>query len=52
MDAWEGGHSISYRDKLQVQDSTITNDLPQLYWVMTGDNFTLDNNNPKELKIL
>ena len=25
---------------------------PQLYWVMTGDDFTLDINNPKEPKIL
>ena len=24
---------------------------PQLYWVMTGDDFTLDINNPKEPKI-
>jgi hypothetical protein len=23
---------------------------PQLYWVMTGDDFTLDINNPKEPK--
>jgi len=25
---------------------------PQLYWIMTGDDFTLDINNPKEPKIL
>jgi len=25
---------------------------PQLYWAMTGDEFTLDINNPEELKIL
>ncbi|KAA6325129.1 hypothetical protein EZS27_025621, partial [termite gut metagenome] len=25
---------------------------PQLYWVMTGNNFTLDINNPNEPKIL
>lgn len=25
---------------------------PQLYWVMTGDDFTLDLNNPNEPKIL
>ena len=25
---------------------------PQLYWAMTGNDFTLDINNPEDLKIL
>lgn len=27
-------------------------DFPQLYWVMTGNDFSLDINNPKEPKLL
>lgn len=53
MDAWEGGA----QDQLQGQIASAKIPLsrmisPQLYWVMTGDDFSLDINNPKEPKIL
>jgi hypothetical protein len=53
MDAWEGGA----QDQLQGQIASAKIPLsrmisPQLYWVMTGDDFTLDINNPKAPKIL
>lgn len=53
MDAWRGGA----QDQLQGQIASAKIPLsrmisPQLYWVMTGDDFTLDINNPKEPKIL
>lgn len=53
MDAWEGGA----QDQLQGQIASAKIPLsrmisPQLYWVMTGNDFTLDINNPKEPKIL
>jgi DNA-binding transcriptional regulator YbjK len=53
MDAWEGGAA----DQLQGQIASAKIPLsrmisPQLYWVMTGNDFTLDINNPKEPKIL
>uniref|UniRef100_UPI00289B8A12 TraM recognition domain-containing protein n=1 Tax=Sphingobacterium multivorum TaxID=28454 RepID=UPI00289B8A12 len=53
MDAWEGGA----QDQLQGQIASAKIPLsrmisPQLYWVMSGDDFTLDLNNPKEPKIL
>jgi hypothetical protein len=53
MDAWEGGA----QDQLQGQIASAKIPLSrmiskQLYWVMTGDDFTLDINNPQEPKIL
>ncbi len=53
MDAWQGGA----QDRLQGQIASAKIPLsrmisPQLYWVMTGDDFTLDINNPIEPKIL
>lgn len=53
MDAWEGGA----QDQLQRQIASAKIPLsrmisPALYWVMTGDDFTLDINNPKEPKVL
>lgn len=53
MDAWEGGA----QDQLQGQIASAKIPLsrmisPQLYWVMSGSEFTLDINNPKEPKIL
>ncbi len=53
MDAWEGGA----QDQLQGQIASAKIPLSrmiskQLYWVMTGDDFTLDINNPLEPKIL
>ncbi|SFS52381.1 conjugal transfer protein MobC [Sphingobacterium wenxiniae] len=53
MDAWQGGA----QDQLQGQIASAKIPLsrmisPQLYWVMTGDDFSLDINNPQEPKIL
>ena len=53
MDAWEGGA----QDQLQGQIASAKIPLsrmisPQLYWVMTGNDFTLDINNPQSPKIL
>lgn len=53
MDAWQGGA----QDQLQGQIASAKIPLsrmisPQLYWVMTGDDFTLDINNPEAPKIL
>ena len=53
MDAWQGGA----QDQLQGQIASAKIPLsrmisPQLYWVKTGDDFSLDINNPQEPKIL
>lgn len=53
MDAWLGGA----QDQLQGQIASAKIPLsrmisPQLYWVMSGDDFTLDINNPEDPKIL
>ena len=53
MDAWEGGA----QDQLQGQIASAKIPLsrmisPALYWVMTGDDFSLDINNPREPKVL
>ena len=53
MDAWKS----NAQDQLQGQIASAKIPLsrmisPQLYWVMTGDDFTLDINNPNEPKVL
>ena len=53
MDAWKG----NAQDQLQGQIASAKIPLmrmisPQLYWVMTGNDFSLDINNPKEPKLL
>ena len=53
MDAWKS----NAQDQLQGQVASVKIPLsrmisPQLYWVLTGDDFTLDINNPEEPKIL
>lgn len=53
LDAWEGGA----QDQLQGQIASAKIPLsrmisPALYWVMTGDDFSLDINNPNEPKVL
>ncbi len=53
MDAWKGGA----QDQLQGQIASAKIPLsrmisPQLYWVMTGNDFTLDINDPAQPKIL
>ncbi|MCA4529039.1 conjugal transfer protein MobC [Bacteroides ovatus] len=53
MDAWKSGAA----DQLQGQIASAKIPLsrmisPQLYWVMSGDEFTLDINNPNDPKML
>ncbi len=53
MEAWEGGA----QDQLQGQIASVRIPLsrissPQLYWVMTGNDFSLDLNDPEAPKIL
>lgn len=53
FEAWEGGA----QDQLQGQISSVRIPLsrissPQLYWVMSGDDFSLDLNNPEDPKVL
>lgn len=53
MDAWKG----NAQDQLQGQIASAKIPLsrmisPQLYWVMSGDDFSLDINNPNEPKVL
>jgi len=53
MDAWKS----NAQDQLQGQIASAKIPLsrmisPQLYWVMTGDDFSLDINNPNEPKVL
>lgn len=53
FEAWEGGA----QDQLQGQIASVRIPLsrissPQLYWVMSGDDFTLDLNNPEDPKVL
>ena len=53
MDAWKSGA----QDQLQGQIASAKIPLsrmisPQLYWVMSGDEFSLDINNPEEPKVL
>ncbi len=53
MDAWKGGA----QDQLQGQIASAKIPLsrmisPRLYWVMSGNDFTLDINNPDEPKVL
>ena len=53
MDAWLGGA----QDQLQGQIASAKIPLsrmisPQLYWVMSGDEFSLDINNPNDPKVL
>ncbi|MCM1168575.1 MAG: YWFCY domain-containing protein [Bacteroides sp.] len=51
--AWKGNAQDQLQGQLasaQIPLSRMSS--PQLYWVMSGDDFTLDINNPKEPKIL
>ncbi|WP_062184751.1 conjugal transfer protein MobC [Dysgonomonas macrotermitis] len=53
MDAWEGGAADQLMGQIASAKIPLSRMIsPQLYWVMTGNDFTLDINNPKEPKIL
>lgn len=53
MDAWQGGAAEQLMGQIASAKIPLSRMIsPQLYWVMTGDDFTLDINNPAEPKIL
>ena len=53
MDAWQGGAMEQLQGQIASAKIPLSRMIsPQLYWVMTGDEFTLDINNPEEPKIL
>jgi hypothetical protein len=53
MDAWEGGAQEQLQGQIASAKIPLSRMIsPQLYWVMTGNDFTLDINNPDEPKIL
>lgn len=53
MDAWLGGAAEQLAGQIASAKIPLSRMIsPQLYWVMTGDDFTLDINNPQEPKIL
>ena len=53
IDAWQGGAAEQLAGQIASAKIPLSRMIsPQLYWIMTGDDFTLDINNPKEPKIL
>lgn len=53
MDAWQGGAADQLMGQIASAKIPLSRMIsPQLYWVMTGNDFTLDINNPQEPKIL
>ena len=53
MDAWEGGAQNQLQGQIASAKIPLSRMIsPALYWVMTGDDFSLDINNPKEPKVL
>ena len=53
MDAWQGGAMEQLAGQIASAKIPLSRMIsPQLYWVITGDEFTLDINNPEEPKIL
>lgn len=53
MDAWKGGAMDQLQGQIASAKIPLTRMIsPQLYWVMTGNDFSLDINNPNEPKLL
>ena len=53
MDAWKSGAQDQLQGQIASAKIPLTRMIsPQLYWVMTGNDFSLDINNPAEPKIL
>ena len=53
MDAWKSGAQDQLQGQIASAKIPLTRMIsPQLYWVMTGNDFSLDINNPEEPKIL
>ena len=53
MEAWKGNAQDQLQGQIASAKIPLTRMIsPQLYWVMTGNDFSLDINNPKEPKLL
>lgn len=53
IDAWKGGAAEQLNGQIASAKIPLSRLIsPQLYWVMSGSDFTLDINNPKDPKIL
>ena len=53
MDAWKGGAAEQLMGQIASAKIPLSRLIsPQLYWVMSGNDFTLDINNPKNPKVL
>ena len=53
MDAWKGNAQDQLQGQIASAKIPLTRMIsPQLYWEMTGNDFSLDINNPKEPKLL
>ena len=53
MDAWLGGAMEQLQGQIASAKIPLSRMIsPQLYWVMSGDEFSLDINNPEEPKVL
>ena len=53
VDAWKGGAAEQLMGQIASAKIPLSRMIsPQLYWVMTGNDFTLDINNPEDPKIL
>jgi DNA-binding transcriptional regulator YbjK len=53
MDAWLGGAAEQLQGQIASAKIPLSRMIsPQLYWVMSGDEFSLDINNPEEPKVL
>ena len=53
MDAWKGNAQDQLQGQIASAKIPLTRMIsPQLYWVMTGNDYSLDINNPKEPKLL
>ena len=53
MDAWEGGAQEQLQGQIASAKIPLSRMIsPALYWVMMGDDFSLDINNPNEPKVL
>ena len=53
VDAWKGGAAEQLMGQIASAKIPLSRMIsPQLYWVMSGDDFTLDINNPEEPKVL
>lgn len=53
MDAWQGGAAEQLQGQIASAKIPLSRVIsPQLYWTMSGNDFSLDINNPEEPKIL